>query len=184
MLLGYARVSTGDQNPDLQIDALKKAGCKKIYIDKLSGTKADRPELAKLREQLRDGDTLVVWRLDRLARSLKNLIEWITELEEQQVAFKSLQESIDTSTPSGKLVFHIFGALAEFERNLIRERTMAGLTAARARGKLGGRPKKVDEAMQKKIIGLYNSRELSVREICEMVGISKPTMYKYIGETK
>ncbi|MBK8506160.1 MAG: recombinase family protein [Saprospiraceae bacterium] len=180
MLLGYARVSTTDQNPDLQIDALKKAGCKKIYVDKLSGTKSDRPELTKLREHLRDGDTLVVWRLDRLARSLKNLIQWVTELEEQKVAFKSLQEAIDTTTPSGKLIFHIFGALAEFERNLIRERTMAGLTAARARGKLGGRPEKVDQATQKKIRGLYNSKELTVMEICETMGISKPTMYKYL----
>ncbi|MCL4114650.1 UNVERIFIED_CONTAM: hypothetical protein GTU68_056203 [Idotea baltica] len=147
-------------------------------MDKIGGTKAHRPELAKLREHIRSGDTLVVWRLDQLARSLKNLIQWVTELEEQKVAFKSLQESIDTTTPSGKLVFHLFGALAEFERNLIRERTMAGLTAAR--GKLGGRPGKVDPAMQKKIIGLYNSSELTVKEICEMVGISKPTMYKYI----
>jgi len=184
MLLGYARVSTTDQNPDLQIDALKKVGCKKIYMGKISGTKAHRPELAKLRDQLRSGDTLVVWRLDRLARSLKNLIQWITELEEQKVAFKSLQESIDTTTPSGKLVFHMFGALAEFERNLIRERTMAGLTAARARGKLGGRPAKVDLAMQKKIVSLYHSSELTVKEICETMGISKPTMYKCLREMK
>lgn len=182
MILGYARVSTTDQNPDLQIDALKKAGCKKIYIDKLSGTKSDRPELKKLREHLREGDTLVVWRLDRLARSLKDLIQWVNELEEDKISFKSLQEAIDTSTPSGKLVFHIFGALAEFERNLIRERTMAGLTSARARGKLGGRPEKIDKAMKKKIIGLYNSKELSVKEICETMGISKPTMYKYLKE--
>ena len=180
MLIGYARVSTHDQNPDLQIDALKEAGCDKIFTDKVSGTVAKRVELEKLKEHLRPGDTLVVWRLDRLARSLKNLIEWIAELDEKEVAFKSLQESIDTSTPSGKLVFHIFGALAEFERNLIRERTQAGLAAARARGRLGGRPKKLSPHKQKMLVRAYNKKELSIQELCDEFGISKPTLYKYL----
>jgi DNA invertase Pin-like site-specific DNA recombinase len=128
MFIGYARVSTSDQNPNLQTDALKVAGCQKIFIDKISGTKSDRPELNKLKEQLREGDTIVVWRLDRLGRSLKDLIEWVNYLEKEKVALRSLHESIDTTTPTGKLIFHLFGALAEFERNLIVERTNAGLT--------------------------------------------------------
>ncbi|MCB0685311.1 MAG: recombinase family protein [Saprospiraceae bacterium] len=184
MLIGYARVSTIEQNPDLQIDALKQAGCEKIFIDKVSGTVAERPELKKLREQLRSGDMLVVWRLDRLARSLKNLIEWISELEAQNVGFKSLQEAIDTSTPSGKLVFHIFGALSEFERNLIRERTRAGLNAARARGRFGGRPKKLTQDKVSRIKELYDSGDHPIDEICKMAGISKPTLYKYLKEKK
>lgn len=182
MLIGYARVSTDDQNPDLQIDALKEAGCKKIFCDKVSGTVAKRPELEKLKDQLREGDILVVWRLDRLARSLKNLIEWIGELEDIGVGIKSLHESIDTSTPSGKLVFHIFGALAEFERNLISQRTQAGLAAARARGRLGGRPKKLSETKRKLAKRLYEEKELTIDQICEEMGISKPTLYKYVKD--
>ncbi len=143
MLIGYARVSTDDQNLALQEDALKKAGCKKIFSDKMSGAKSNRLGLQEALTYLRDGeDTLVVWRLDRLGRSLKNLIEMMTLLENRSIGFQSLQESINTMTSGGKLIFHIFGALAEFERNLIQERTKAGLAAARARGKKGGRPKK------------------------------------------
>jgi len=127
-----------DQNPELQQDALKAAGCEKVFTDRITGTAKTRPELDKLREQLRKGDTLVVWRLDRLGRSLKDLIEWVSLLESEGIGFKSLHESIDTTTSAGKLIFHIFGALAEFERNLIRERTNAGLAAARARGRKGG----------------------------------------------
>jgi DNA invertase Pin-like site-specific DNA recombinase len=143
MLIGYARVSTNEQNFDLQLDALKKEGVKDIdiYTDKVTGTKAERPGLTQALSHLRSGDTLVVWRLDRLARSLSHLIELVNRLAEQGIAFKSLTERIDTSSATGKLVFHIFGALAEFERNLIKERTLAGLSAARARGKLGGRPR-------------------------------------------
>ena len=137
MLIGYARVSTLDQSPELQQDALQAAGCEKVFTDKITGTAKTRPELDKLKEQLREGDTLVVWRLDRLGRSLKDLIEWVAYLETKGVEFKSLQESIDTTTSTGKLVFHMFAALAEFERNLIRERTQA-----RTRGCQGKRSKR------------------------------------------
>ncbi len=135
MLIGYARISTSDQNLDLQNDALGKAGCEKIFVDKESGAVSARSGLIQTMEMLRAGDTLVVWRLDRLGRSLKHLIEMIGTLEERKVSFRSLQESIDTTSPGGRLVFHIFGALSEFERGLIRERTQAGLAAARARGR-------------------------------------------------
>ncbi|MHB8508387.1 MAG: recombinase family protein [Candidatus Dormibacteria bacterium] len=138
--LGYARVSTIDQNPDLQLDALKEAGCYRIFVDKASGALDERREPTRVRDQLRPGDTLVVWKLDRLGRSLRHLIDTVGDLERQGIAFRSLRESIDTATPSGKLIFHIFGALAEFERDLIRERTVAGLAAVRARGRSGGRP--------------------------------------------
>jgi DNA invertase Pin-like site-specific DNA recombinase len=141
MLIGYARVSTQDQTLNLQKDALEKIGCNKIFTDTASGAKAERIGLEEALEYVREGDTLVVWRLDRLGRSLKHLIETITELNNRKIGFKSIQENIDTTTSGGKLVFHIFGALAEFERDIIRERTQAGLTAARARGRLGGRPK-------------------------------------------
>jgi len=180
MKIGYARVSTHEQNLDLQRDALTAAGCQRIYEDKASGSLVSRPERDKLKEALRSGDTLVVWRLDRLGRSLKDLIAWITELEEKGISFQSIQEAMDTSTPGGKLIFHMFGALAEFERNLIRERTKAGLAAARARGKLGGRPKKLDQDKRDLVIKLYNEKELPVKTICEMLGISKPTLYKYV----
>ncbi len=138
MKIGYARVSTLEQNTDMQKKALKKAGCKKVLVDQVSGTVAKRPGLEKAKELLRKGDTLVVWRLDRLGRSLRDLIEWVRYLDEQGVGLESLHEAIDTGTPTGKPTFHLFGALAEFERNLIRERTQAGLSAARARGRRGG----------------------------------------------
>lgn len=180
MLIGYARVSTQDQNSNLQEDALKKAGCEKIIIDKISGTVADRPGLNQIKNMIRAGDTLVIWRLDRLGRSLKDLIEWVNYLDKEKVGLNSLQESINTTTVTGKLVFHIFASLAEFERNLIRERTQAGLAAARARGRLGGRPKSLDLKEQKVAVDLYNKKEMMVKEICTMMGISKPTLYKYI----
>jgi DNA invertase Pin-like site-specific DNA recombinase len=182
MLIGYARVSTFDQNPDLQKDALEKAGCEKIFTDTISGTVSQRPGLTKIKEILRRGDTLVVWRLDRLGRSLKDLIDWMNYLDTEGVALKSLQESIDTSTATGKLVFHVFGALAEFERNLILERTQAGLSAARARGRLGGRPKTLDDDKKQVVIDLYNERKQTVKKICEMMGISKPTLYSYVRD--
>src|SRR5205814_2801399 len=141
MLIGYARVSTQYQTLHLQKDALEKLGCNKIFTDTASGAKAERKGLEEALEYVREGDTLVVWRLDRLGRSLKHLIETITELNNRKIGFKSIQENIDTTTSGEKLVFHIFGALAEFERDIIKERTKAGLTAARARGRLGGRPK-------------------------------------------
>ena len=179
-LIGYASVSTIDQNTDLQTNALKIAGCQKIFIDKISGVKSDRPELNKLKEQLREGDTLVVWRLDRLGRSLRDLIDWMNYLEKQKVMLKSLQESIDTGNPTGKLIFHIFGALSEFERNLIRERTNAGLQAARARGIKGGRKPKLDASKQKTAQTMYDARNHTIKEICETLKISKPTLYKYL----
>jgi DNA invertase Pin-like site-specific DNA recombinase len=180
MRIGYARVSTQEQNIDMQIDALKRAGCEKLFVDKVSGLAANRPGIDEALNYLREGDVLVVWRLDRLGRSLKNLIGLIGRLEEKNIGFQSLQEAIDTTTAGGKLVFHIFGALAEFERNLIQERTRAGLAAARARGKKGGRPKALDEEQIKLLIRLYNERELSIKEICRMTNISKPTLYNYL----
>lgn len=184
MLIGYARVSTHEQSLDLQKDALEKAECEEIYEDKMSGVVAERPGLDTVKQILRKGDTLVVWRLDRLGRSLKDLMEWMNFLDSKNIGLKSIQESIDTTTTTGKLVFHIFGALAEFERNLIRERTLAGLAAARARGRLGGRPKSLDENKRKVVVDLYNKKELMVKEICEMMSISKPTLYTYVREAQ
>ena len=183
-VLPYARVSTHDQNPDLQKDALEKIGCEKVIVDQVSGTVAARPGLAQVLEMLREGDTLVVWRLDRLGRSLRHLIELMGELEEKGIAFQSLQESIDTSSSGGKLIFHMFGALAEFERNLIRERTRAGLAAARARGRKGGRRKSLSPQKRAVAVELYRARERSVKEICQIMGISRPTLYSYVREAE
>lgn len=184
MLIGYARVSTDDQNLDLQHDSLKKAGCEKFYNDHMTGSKINRPGLEAAIDFARQGDIIVVWRLDRLSRSLKDLIEMVALLDEKGIGLKSLHESIDTSSSSGKLIFHIFGALAEFERNLIRERTHAGLQAARARGRKGGRPKKLDRDKTNLAIQLYTNKEHSIAQICKLVGVSKPTLYKYIAATK
>jgi DNA invertase Pin-like site-specific DNA recombinase len=184
MLIGYARVSTHDQNLDLQKDALEEAGCEKIHVEKASGKSSNRPELEKVMNYLRKGDTLVVWRLDRLGRSMKHLIELVTQMEERGIGFRSLTEAMDTTTSGGKLIFHIFGALAEFERNLIQERTRAGLAAARARGRKGGRPYALDKSKRKMVIDLYNSREHSVEEICQTMGISRPTLYNYLKADK
>jgi DNA invertase Pin-like site-specific DNA recombinase len=180
MLIGYARISTDDQNLDLQRDALKKAGCEQIYTDRVSGTKANRPGLTEALSHLRSGDILVVWRLDRLGRSLRHLIDTITELQERGVGFKSLTENIDTTTSGGRLVFNIFASLAEFEREIIRERTQAGLTAARARGKLGGRPKALSESKAEMARQLYLDRTHSIAEICQTLGISRTTFYRYV----
>lgn len=184
MLVGYARVSTDDQNLNLQRDALSQSGCEKIFEDRLSGSKAERPGLDQVLQYARAGDTIVVRRLDRLSRSLKDLIEMVTLLESKEIGLKSLKEAIDTSSSSGKLVFHIFGALAEFERNLIRERTQAGLLAARARGRKGGRPKSLSKDKQALAVKLYDEKVHTVGQICEMMGISKPTLYKYIEASK
>ena len=183
MLIGYARVSTNEQHLDLQRDALLKAGVKPkdLYTDKITGTKAERPGLAQALSHLRPGDTLVVWRLDRLGRSLKHLIETVTALHAQQIAFKSITEHIDTSTATGQLVFHLFGALAEFERNLIKERTMAGLQAARARGRRGGRPRLAPSASQIAMAKkLYRDQTNSIAEICRTLHISRATLYRYL----
>src|SRR5919205_4640522 len=155
MLIGYARVSTHDQTLNLQLDCLKQAGCTRIFEDHISGTKAERPGLQNALSHLRAGDTLVVWRLDRLGRSLRHLIDTVTDLQERGIGFKSLTESIDTTTSGGKLVFHIFGALAEFEREIIRERTNAGLASARARGRRGGPKHKLKQ--QRRARGLQPS---------------------------
>ena len=180
MLIGYERVSTDDQNLSLQADALTAAGCARIFADKISGSTADRPGLTEAFDYLRSGDTLVVWRLDRLGRSLKDLITLVETLEQRGIGLRSLQENIDTTTSGGKLIFHLFGALAEFERNLIRERTQAGLQAARARGRKGGRrPKLTPEQIA---IGrtLAADPQRSVASICEHLHISRPTYYRYI----
>ena len=180
MLIGYARVSTHEQNLEPQTDALKQAGCQHIFKDTISGVTKERSGLHAALEYARKGDTLLVWRLDRLGRSLKNLIETVAGLEKRGVGFRSLQESIDTTTSGGRLIFHVFGALAEFERNLIRERTYAGLAAARARGRTGGRPRKLDTQKIELVRKLYDEKQHSVKEICHILGISKPTLYKYL----
>src|SRR5205823_3708756 len=180
MLIGYARVSTQDQTLNLQKDALEKIGCNKIFTDTASGTKAERIGLEEALDYVREGDILVVWRLDRLGRSLKHLIETITELNTRKIGFKSIQESIDTTTSGGKLVFHIFGALAEFERDIIRERTQAGLQAARARGRKGGRPKLLTGKKTAMAQALYNDKNNTVDEICKTLNISRATLYRYI----
>ena len=182
MIIGYARVSTEDQNLDLQLDALKEAGCKKILQDKNSGVKKDRDGLLRVLDIVRPGDTLVVWKLDRLGRSLQHLISVVDELKEKDVYFKSLKENLDTSSSTGKLIFHIFGALAEFERDIIRERTMAGLAAARARGRVGGRPKIMDAGKVKLARTLMADNSRCVREICEILGVSKATLYRYLKD--
>jgi DNA invertase Pin-like site-specific DNA recombinase len=178
MLIGYARVSTHDQTLNLQQDALHKAGCDRIFTDTASGAKTERKGLDEALHYVRKGDTLVVWRLDRLGRSLPHLITTMTDLEERGIGFKSLTENIDTTTSGGKLIFHIFGALAEFERNLIRERTQAGLTAARARGRIGGRPKALTARQLSIAQSLYADSKTSIPEICQTLKISKATLYR------
>ena len=180
MLIGYARISTYDQTLSPQRDALEKAGCEKIFTDTVSGTKAQRKGLEEAFYHLRRGDTLVVWRLDRLGRSLRHLIDTITALAERGVGFKSLQENIDTTTSGGKLVFHIFGALAEFEREIIRERTQAGLTAARSRGRAGGRPKALTAKQVQMLRNMAADKSLTVSDICNTLGIGRTTFYRYV----
>ncbi len=183
MLIGYARVSTQDQTIHLQKDALEKIGCTKIFTDTASGATTERKGLDEALEYVREGDTLVVWRLDRLGRSLKHLIEAITKLNNRKIGFKSIQENIDTTTSGGKLIFHIFGALAEFERDIIRERTNAGLQAARARGRLGGRPKSKNLNTTKKVAlaqSLYDDKNNTIDEVCKTLNISRSTLYRYI----
>jgi DNA invertase Pin-like site-specific DNA recombinase len=177
MLIGYARVSTHDQTLNLQQDALQKAGCNKIFTDTASGAKTERKGLEEALRYVCTGDTLIVWRLDRLGRSLPHLITTLTGLEEGGIGFKSLTENIDTTTSGGKLIFHIFGALAEFERNLIKERTQAGLTAARARGRRGDRPKVLTGRQLSVAQDLYDRRH-PITEILQTLKISKATLYR------
>lgn len=179
MLVGYARVSTQDQNLDLQRDALDKAGCEKIFTDVVSGAQAERVGLNEALAYCREGDTLVVWKLDRLGRSLQHLIEAVQELHKRGIGFKSLQESIDTTTSGGKLIFHVFGALAEFERDIIRDRTMAGLASARSRGRLGGRPRAMTASKAEMARTLRQDSKRTVKEICQTLQISEATFYRY-----
>lgn len=178
--IGYARVSTDDQNLDLQLDALHKVGIgdDRLYSDTASGKDAERKELAACLKALREGDTLVVWRLDRLGRSLPDLVRIVGELEQKGVSFESLTEKIETGSAAGKLVFHVFAALAEFERNLIRERTRAGLVAARARGRAGGRKPKLTDSQIKEINEMVDAQKLPIGRIAELYGVSRTTIYK------
>lgn len=182
--IGYARVSTHEQNLDLQRDELTKAGVEAIYEDKASGKSAERPELQQCLKALRSGDMLTVWRLDRLGRNLQDLIRIVTELEAKGVTFKSLKESIDTRGPAGKLVFHLFAALAQFERELVRERTLAGLKAARARGRRGGRPSRLTLAQQKAAVSMMKGNDMSVSEIAEHFKVSRSTLYNLVSGSR
>lgn len=183
MKIGYARVSTSDQSLDLQLDALKEFGCEEIFQEKQSGTKDDRKELLLALRNLRAGDTFVVYKLDRLARSTKRLIEFSDLLREKKVEFVSIQDNLDTGTAAGKAMFGMLSVLAEFERDIIRERTMAGLQAARARGRKGGRPK-VNEKKLNHALALYSSRAMSIREIENTTGVSSSTLYRAINKEK
>jgi DNA invertase Pin-like site-specific DNA recombinase len=183
MKIGYARVSTQDQDLSLQLDALEEVGCRQIYREKMSGSAKERPQLRQMLAQLREGDTVVIWKLDRLARSIKDMVSLVNEIQEKGAELHSLNDHIDTTTPHGKFTFHIFAALAEFERDIIRERTKAGLAAARARGRKGGRPKGLSKKAQHTAIiteQLYQEGALTVKEICEQLSISKGTFYNYL----
>ncbi len=185
MNIGYARVSTGDQTLNLQLDALQAAGCERVFEETASGAKADRPILKEAIVYARSGDVLVVWRLDRLGRSLQHLLTTISGLAERGIGFKSLTEQIDTTTPGGKLVFHLFGSLAEFERDLIRERTNAGLAAARARGRLGGRPKKLADPKKLALARqLYDVGQTDIATICQTLDISRATLYRALDSKR
>ena len=179
MLIGYARVSTQDQSVELQRDALTKAGCKKVFTDKISGAQADRPGLNKALEMLRDGDTLVVWKLDRLGRSVKNLVDLVGELAQQGVHFKSLTDSIDTTTPSGRFFFHVMASLAEMERELTVERTRAGLEAARQLGRKGGRKRQMTDSKIESAKKLL-ANGVPPRDVAENLGVSVPTLYRWL----
>lgn len=179
MLIGYARVSTQDQNLDLQIEALTKADCKKIFDDKISGSRAERPGLAKALEMLREGDTLVVWKLDRLGRSVKNLVDLVGDLHKQGVQFKSLTDAIDTSTPSGRFFFHVMASLAEMERELTVERTRAGLEVARQLGRKGGRKRQMTDSKIESAKKLL-ANGVPPRDVAKNLGVSVPTLYRWI----
>ena len=178
-LIGYARVSTDEQHLDLQRDALVAAGCQTIYEEKVSGKNADRAELNNCLKALRPGDTLVVWRLDRLGRSLKDLIDIVSNLEKREINFISLTERVETESAAGKLIFHLFGALSEFERNIIRERTKAGIKAARVRGRKGGRKPVLDQGKVKEVKALMADPSIKVSTIAKRYGVSRATLYKY-----
>lgn len=180
MDIGYARISTADQNLNLQTDALQAAGCEKIFVETASGAQRDRPELQQALDYMRAGDTLVVWKLDRLARSMRQLIDTVEMLQSREMGFRSLTETIDTTTAGGMLVFHVFGALAQFERAIIRQRTRAGLDAARARGRKGGRPPKLSKADLRVARTLLRDPEIAVAEVAERLGVSAATLYRHM----
>lgn len=184
MLIGYARVSTSDQNPDLQLDALRQAGCEKIFSESKSTRSHARAELTRALAYARAGDTLVVWKLDRLDRTLSQLILLLDQLGERAVAFKSLTEPVDTTTPAGRVLFQIVGAFAEFERSIVRERTMAGLAAARRNGKILGRPRSLDPAKLKIAAAMLRDPAIPVREVAEQLGVSRSTLYRYFPATR
>jgi DNA invertase Pin-like site-specific DNA recombinase len=184
MQVGYARVSTHDQNINSQVDALKNAGCSKIYSEVVSGVKSEKKALEEALEYVSKGDTIVVWRLDRLGRSLAGLIQLMKILENRGIGFKSLAESIDTTTPTGQFFFHVTGAFAELEKNLIRERTRAGLISARSRGKNGGRPRTLDDETFRMAFHLYNENTCPVGNICKKFGIAKRTFYRYLERNR
>lgn len=183
MKMGYARVSTQDQSYGLQLDALKEAGCDKIFKEKVTGSKAERKELNRMLEHAREGDEIIIWKLDRLGRSLPHLVTLVKELNDRQIGLRSLNDPIDTTSSQGRFIFNLFASLAEFERELIRERTMAGLKSARERGRTGGRKPGLTEEKEKTAIAaelLYKEKSLSISEICSKLSISKPTLYKYL----
>lgn len=180
MMIGYARVSTQEQNTALQIEALEAAGCSKIFTEKASGAQRERLQLRAALEYMRGGDTLVVWKLDRLARSLKQLIETVEDLDARGIGLRSLTEAIDTATAGGKLIFHVFAALAEFERSIIRERTMAGLASARARGKLGGRPPALSEEDLQAAKAMLADPAITVAQVAKRLNISPATLYRHL----
>jgi DNA invertase Pin-like site-specific DNA recombinase len=180
-LLGYARVSTVDQRLDLQLDALKTAGCKRVWSDTASGSLTERPELSQVFDHLRWGDTLVVWRLDRLGRSVRHLVDVVAELGERGIGLRSLQEGIDTTTPGGRLVFHVFSALAQFEREVVIERSRAGVAAARARGRVGGRPALMTPAKLATARRLREGRDHTLEEIADVIGVSRSTLVRHLA---
>jgi DNA invertase Pin-like site-specific DNA recombinase len=180
MLIGYARVSTRDQKPHLQVDALKQAGCERIFEEKASGAKRERPQLKAALDFMRAGDTLVVWKLDRLARSTKQLLETVEQLEQRGIGFKTVTQNIDTTSAGGRLIFTVFGAIAEFEREIIRERTRAGLDAAHARGRKGGRPRALSEKDLKQARALLTDPELTVEDVARRMGVAPSTLYRYL----
>ncbi|WP_142849524.1 recombinase family protein [Telmatospirillum sp. J64-1] len=180
MNIGYARISTAEQNLTPQTDALSAVGCERIFVETASGAQRDRPELLKALDYMRSGDTLVVWKLDRLARSMRQLIDTVELLQSKGMGFRSLTEAIDTTTAGGMLVFHIFGALAEFERAMIRERTRAGLEAARARGRKGGRRRKLSEDKLRMARTLLRNPEIGVAAVANQLGVSPATLYRHL----
>lgn len=184
MKVGYARTSTAEQSPEMQLEALRAAGCGRIFVEQVSGAAKERPVLEQALELLREGDTLVVWKLDRLGRSLRHLIELVDGLGRRGVDLRSLQDNIDTATPGGRFLFHVFGAVAEFERDLIRERVLAGMRSARARGRKGGRPRVVDGRKLAAILDLRRAGTLSDGEICRQLGISETTLYRRLREMR